>query len=87
MCISITLYKHILIVKRNFAPTSGGGSEVCQMEKSVGVFSRYIALTIPPGMFPAASTAGLGERKSVAQTPVVPSFPTEGKLGQPQLVW
>src|SRR5271163_3726097 len=37
-------------------------------------------------MLPAAS-ARLGERKSVAQTPVVPSFPTEGKLGQPQLVW
>ncbi len=35
-------------------------------------------------MFPAASTARLGERKSVAQTPVVPSFPTEGKLGHPQ---
>jgi len=31
--------------------------------------------------------ARLGERKSVAQTPMVPSFPTEGKLGQPQLVW
>ena len=42
---------------------------------------------IPLGMFPVASTARLGERKSVAQTPVVPSFPKEGKLGQPQLLW
>jgi hypothetical protein len=32
-------------------------------------------------MFPATPTARLRERKSVAQRPVVPSLPTEGKLG------
>jgi hypothetical protein len=48
------------------------------------LFESWAPLTLPFGMFPAASTVRLGERKSVAQTPVVPSFPTEGKLGQPQ---
>jgi hypothetical protein len=51
------------------------------------LFESWAPRTCPSRDVSRRLYARLGERKSVAQTSVVPSFPTEGKLGQPQLVW